>query len=282
MRNIQNVDLGGGRSLYSAMAGQGPDVVLIHGAVATSHDWLQGPFDALVGQGFRVTAIDRPGHGLSRRPRLEGTPRDQARQIRAGLDAIGIGRATLVSHSFGGLVSLAYAELFPEQVESLVLVAPIAFPELRPLEHGLIAPRALPLAGPLFSGLAEATFDRPLLEAVQKLMFSPQPVDPAWKASYPYEQVLDRDAMVREGEDTASILPFAPAGTVNVAALRTSVHILTGTSDKVVEDERQGKLLARLMPNARLTEVEGVGHMLHHVRPELVVESVRELARAPA
>jgi pimeloyl-ACP methyl ester carboxylesterase len=264
------------------MEGEGPDLVLIHGAVATSHDWLTGPFDALVREGFRVTAIDRPGHGLSRRPRLEGTPRDQARQIRAGLDALGIDSATLVSHSFGGLVSLACAELFPDFVSGLVLVAPIAFPEWRTLEHGLFAPRSVPVTGPLFSGLAEATFDRPLLEAVQKLMFSPQPIDPAWKASFPYDMILDRDAMVKEGEDTSSIIPFAPAGTIDVAELRTPARILAGTADKVVQHERQGRLLARLMPNARLNEVEGVGHMLHHVRPELVVEAVRELAPATA
>ena len=35
------------------------------------------------------------------------------------------------------------------------------------------------------------------------------------------------------------------------------------------------------MPNARLTEVEGVGHLLHHVCPERVLEAVRE-ALAPA
>ncbi len=282
MRNVHDIELGSGRSLHAVSEGEGPDLVLLHGAIATSHDWLTGPFDALVREGFRVTAIDRPGHGLSRRPRLEGTPREQARQIRSGLDALGIGSAMLISHSFGGLVSLASAELFPDFVSGLVLVAPIAFPEWRTLEHSLIAPRSVPVTGPLFSGLAEATFDRPLLEAVQKLMFSPQPVDPAWKASFPYDLILDRDAMVKEGEDTASILPFSPTGTINVAAIRTPARILTGTSDKIVEDERQGKLLARLMPNARLTEVEGVGHMLHHARPKLVVEAVRELTPGTA
>lgn len=277
-----DVDLGHGRSLYAVQEGEGPDLVLLHGAIATVHDWLEGPFDALVAAGFRVTAVDRPGHGRSRRRRFEGTPRDQARQVRAGLDAIGVGRAGLVGHSFGGLVSLAMAELFPDTVAQLVLIAPLAFPEWRTLEHALIAPRAAPVMGPLFSSFAEATFDRPMLEAVQRLMFSPHPVEPAWKATYPYTQILDRDAMVAEGEDTASILPLSPAGTIDVAAIRTPAHILTGTADKVVQDERQGKLLARLMPNARLTEVEGVGHMLHHVRPELVVEAVRELAETPA
>ena len=61
----------------------------------------------------------------------------------------------------------------------------------------------MPLAGPLFSQFAEATFDRPLLEFVQKLMFSPQPIDPGWKADFPWSEVLTPAAMVAEGEDSA-------------------------------------------------------------------------------
>ena len=277
----KTLDLGPGRTLHFVQEGEGPDVVLIHGMLATGRDWLLGPFDRLVGEGCRVTALDRPGHGRSRRPRFEGTPRDQARQIRAGLAEVGIERPLFVGHSFGGLVSLAYAELFPEAVAGLVLVAPVAFPEPRILEHTLLAPRALPLVGPAFSFGAEKTFDLPMLKLVQRLMFSPQPVPREWEKGYPYEQVLDRAALVFEGEDSAAMLPMSPAGTIDIARIQTRTHILTGTSDKIIEDERQAKRLARLMPNARLTEVERVGHMLHHVRPDLVVEAVRE-ALAPA
>lgn len=276
MQNEKTIELGGGRTLHAVQAGEGPDVVLIHGMLATARDWLIGPFDNVVEQGCRVTAIDRPGHGRSRRPRFEGTPRDQARQIQAGLQALGIERATLVAHSYGGLVSLAMAELFPDAVSHLVLVAPVAFPEPRLLEHMLLAPRALPVLGPAFSLGAEATFDRPMLKLVQRLMFSPQPVPPDWEARYPYDQILNPQALVFEGEDSAAILPLSPLGLVDVTRIEAPAHILTGTADKVIEDERQAKLLARLMPNARLTEVEGVGHMLHHVRPDLVVEAVRE------
>jgi pimeloyl-ACP methyl ester carboxylesterase len=275
MPTHRTIQLGPGRSLHAAQAGEGPDVVLIHGMLATSRDWLQGPFGALA-ELCRVTAIDRPGYGLSRRPRFEGTPRDQARQIREGLAKLGVERPVLVGHSFGCLVSLAFAELFPEAVAQLVLVAPVAFPEPRPLEHSLLAPRSLPLFGPAFSSLAEASFDAPVLKLVQRLMFSPQPVHPEWEATYPYDQVLDAEALVFEGEDAAALLPLSPASILNVSRIETPAHILTGNADKVVTGAWHAKQLARLMPNARLTEVEGIGHMLHHVRPELVVEAVRE------
>lgn len=269
--------LGEERSLAYAQGGIGPDLVLIHGALATHHDWLAGPAGALSAR-HRVTAIDRPGHGGSRRPRFAGTPRDQARQIAAGLDALGIGRTLIAGHSFGALVALALAERFPERVDGLVLVAPIAFPEPRLVEHLFFAPRSIPIAGPFLSWVAELTrFDRALLELVQRAMFFPAAVPTHWRETFPYAEVLR--AMVFEGEDAAAMLPLSPAGTVELGRIRAPLHILTGTGDRIVEHERQGKALARLLPGAVLTELEGAGHMLHHSHAEAVVEAVEKWGR---
>jgi pimeloyl-ACP methyl ester carboxylesterase len=272
------VDLGSGRTLHALQRGNGPDVVLLHGALNTHHDWLTGPADALA-EAARVTLLDRPGHGLSRRPRFIGTPRDQAAQIASGLDRLGVGRAVFAGHSFGALVSLALAELFPERVAALVLVAPLAFPEPRLLEHSLFAPRSVPLIGPLLSRIGtQSGFDRAALEWLQELMFSPDLMPARWKQGFPYEQVLDPDTLVHEGEDAAAVLPLSPAGMIDLRRIEAPVHVLIGTSDRIVQQEGQGKTLARLLRNGRLAEVEGAGHMLHHSHPDLVLRAVREAA----
>jgi pimeloyl-ACP methyl ester carboxylesterase len=249
--------------------------VLLHGALSTHRDWLDGPFDALA-RDFRVTAVDRPGHGLSLRPRFSATPRDQAVQIAEGLDALDVGRALIVGHSMGGLVALAIAERFPERVSGLVLLAPIAFPEARPLEHALLAPRATPLFGPWLSALAEKSMDRPMLKAVQRLMFLPQAVPPAWEEHYPYDQILTAKAMVNEGEEASAILPFAPAGLIDLGAIRVPVHIVTGTADRVADPNRHARLLPLLLRDATLTELPGIGHMLHHAATDSVLAVVRD------
>ena len=79
MPAARTVELGAGRTLHAVQARTGPDLVLLHGALATHCDWLAGPFDALACR-YRVTAVDRPGPGKSRRPRFSGT-RDQAAQM---------------------------------------------------------------------------------------------------------------------------------------------------------------------------------------------------------
>ena len=279
MPTEKTIELGDGRSLHIVQAGKGPDLVLLHGALATHCDWLEGPFDALARR-FRVTAVDRPGHGLSLRPRFEGTPRDQAGQIRAGLQELGIGRATFAGHSMGGLVALAMAEQFPDMVERLVLVAPIAFPEARPLEHSMIAPRAIPVFGPILSLIGEATVDRPLLKGVQRLMFAPQPVPERWEANYPYDRILTSEAMVAEGEETAAILPFAPTGIIDLSKVRAPAHILTGTADRICNPDRHARPLAALLRDSRLTELPGIGHMPHHVAPEALIEIMEEAAQS--
>lgn len=56
------------------------------------------------------------------------------------------------------------------------------------------------------------------------------------------------------------------------------VHVVVGTDDKVVQGERQGKALPRLLPGGRFTEVAGAGHMPHHSHPEAVIAAVNEPA----
>jgi pimeloyl-ACP methyl ester carboxylesterase len=234
MLKEKTLDLGHGRSLYVRQDGSGPDVVLIHGAMTTSHDWLTSPVFGALGRSHRVSVVDRPGHGLSRRTRF-GTPRDQADQI-----------------------------------------APLAFPEPRLLEHSILAPRSTPLLGPLFSRFAELTqLDRPMVDLLHHVMFAPSPVPAPWKATYPYALILKAGTMVAEAEDSASMLPMSPAGTIDMRSIKVRTQVLTGTSDRVVEDERQAKRLARELPRGSIMEIEGAGHMLHHSHPELVVDTPR-------
>jgi pimeloyl-ACP methyl ester carboxylesterase len=186
------IDVGPEGSVRLVTIGDGEDVVLIHGAFALGHDWSKEALH-LLARDWRVTVLDRPGHGRSRRPRFRGDPRHQARQIREALFAARVERPILVGHSLGALVTLAYAELFPEDLSALVLVAPLGFPEPRPLEHGVFAPRALPLVGPMISSVAAATTDPFLLRQLQKLMFDPDPVPPEWESDFPFDQVLASD-----------------------------------------------------------------------------------------
>ncbi|WP_374468454.1 alpha/beta fold hydrolase [Phenylobacterium sp.] len=288
MRISKTLALGAGRSLHLLDGGEGPTIVLIHGALTTHVDWLEAPFEAFAARG-RAIAVDRPGHGLSARPRYQASPRAQAAQIREGLAALGAELPVrLVAHSFGGIVALAWAAEWPEEVASLLLLSPITRPEFRAIEHSFLGPRAAPLIGPLLSEAARWTLDRPFLRAVQKLMFSPRNPPPDWLARFPEETVLSPAQMVEEGEDTATLLPGSPLGLVDWNAIRCPVAVVNGADDRIVDHRQHADVLAELIPQATATLLEGVGHMPHHqALPEVLaafdaVNAPERASREPA
>jgi pimeloyl-ACP methyl ester carboxylesterase len=70
----------------------------------------------------RIIAIDLLGHGQSECLGYVHTMEDQADMVFAVLQHLKIKKGTLIGHSMGGYVALAFAELYPENLKSLVLM----------------------------------------------------------------------------------------------------------------------------------------------------------------
>src|SRR3990172_13004357 len=79
------------------------------------------PIDCLGGS-LPTVAIDLAGHGRSARDRGDYSITANAVIVRGVLDQLGIDRALIVGHSYGGGVALAEAVIFPEKVAGLALV----------------------------------------------------------------------------------------------------------------------------------------------------------------
>jgi pimeloyl-ACP methyl ester carboxylesterase len=273
----RTIELGQGRSLNLGFMGEGRPVVLIHGAFGDLRDWQGAPAEALAPLG-QLIAIDRPGHGLSRRPRFNGSPADQAAQIFTGLEQAGVERPVLVGHSMGGMAALAMAASRPEALSGLVLVNPIAFPEIRPLEHTVLAPRAVPVVGPLLSEAGRWSADPLLLRFVQRVMFFPEPVPPDWLDRFPDRDILSPAQMVLEGEDAMAVSPLSPTAWVNLDRITAPTCIIASERDRVVDPRRHAHRLHRRIRGSRLIPIEGAGHMAHHVHADLLADAVRSLA----
>jgi pimeloyl-ACP methyl ester carboxylesterase len=100
--------------------GEGPPLVLVHGAGDNSLDW-RWVLPALARK-HRVYALDLPGSPDSARPAADYSPAFFERFVAAFVDALGIGRATFVGNSLGGLIALRLALSEPARVTALVLV----------------------------------------------------------------------------------------------------------------------------------------------------------------
>jgi pimeloyl-ACP methyl ester carboxylesterase len=100
----------------------GPVLVLLHGLASSSATWL--PVLPLLGRHVQVIAPDLLGHGQSAKPRSgDYSLGAYASGLRDLLVALGLDRATVVGHSFGGGVAMQFAYQFPELTQRLVLVA---------------------------------------------------------------------------------------------------------------------------------------------------------------
>jgi 4,5:9,10-diseco-3-hydroxy-5,9,17-trioxoandrosta-1(10),2-diene-4-oate hydrolase len=113
------------RTLIASRSG-GPAVVLLHGFGAWA-DVVWGPTIEALASEYTVVAPDLIGFGRSTKPSRDhyDVPDPTvpiARVTAAFLDALGIGRATLVGNSLGGGVALRMALQDPARVERLVLV----------------------------------------------------------------------------------------------------------------------------------------------------------------
>jgi pimeloyl-ACP methyl ester carboxylesterase len=114
-----------GRSAYAYTGGKpwsdvGPCVVFVHGALNDHSVWtLLARWYAH--HGYRVLAVDQPGHGRSDGPPLADVEA-LADWLLALLDAAGVASAHLVGHSMGSLIALEAASRAPERAQGLVLV----------------------------------------------------------------------------------------------------------------------------------------------------------------
>jgi pimeloyl-ACP methyl ester carboxylesterase len=94
-------------------------LILIHGWTCNADFWKDS-FSAF--PGYRVIAIDLPGHGKSDKPKVDYTMEYFARSIDAVMKQAKVQRAVLVGHSMGMPVIRQFYRVFPDQTLGLVSV----------------------------------------------------------------------------------------------------------------------------------------------------------------
>jgi len=111
-----------GHEVGVALAGAGMPLVVAHGFAAQGVLYSQ-TLSRLVSMGFKVVAVDMPGHGSTPLPRLPAVSMAAYVERTAdAIDALGIRRAVFMGHSMGGRVMAELAAGRPDSCAALVLV----------------------------------------------------------------------------------------------------------------------------------------------------------------
>ncbi|MCJ2033564.1 alpha/beta fold hydrolase [Methylobacterium sp. J-068] len=274
------VAVSGGR-LATIQAGPNPStrgtVVLLHGASANAADPMAELGRRLASEGFRVIAFDRPGFGWS--DRLTGgamaTPKAQADAIAEALTVLGTGPATIVGHSWAGALATALALDHPAVVAGLVLVAPavMPLPDIGPI------PWYYRLAlTPSVTWLLSRTVATPVglyyLPRVGQSVFKPQDAPADYLEASRAALVLRPGTMLANVQDLVGLPAALEAQSPRYAGITVPTTIVTGDRDGIVPAARHARPLAERIPGARLVVLPGIGHMVHSVATDAVVDAV--------
>jgi len=123
--------------IFVRWGGKGPVVVLIHGYAENSDSWA--PLAADLMKDHTVVVPDLRGIGKSSKPEDGYDKKTQAKDIRAVVTALGYDKTFVVAHDIGNMVAYAYAAMYPDKVERLVVMdAPI--PGIEPWKEILLNP----------------------------------------------------------------------------------------------------------------------------------------------
>jgi pimeloyl-ACP methyl ester carboxylesterase len=232
--------------------GSGDAIVLLHGFPLTHEIW-NAQADALA-KTHRVVRPDLRGMGGSTPTHGPYLMESLAGDVAAMLDALGIERATIVGHSLGGYVALAFARMYVERVERLALFG---------TRLGEDTPERAQFRETLASQIEAAASIEPAVEA-----FLPQLLAPA----------ANRDLRARVAAIVRQNGPIGAAAMLRGMAVRSSSEDIAGDIDvpTIVVAGAYDPFLppaeaaasAAAFPRCRLVTCERSGHLPMLEEPE--------------
>lgn len=267
-----------GHRVHYRMAGDGPDLVLIHGASGNLRDMTFRLMDTLAAD-YRVIAFDRPGLGHTDRLNATGaTLRQQAELLSTAAAQLGADRPLVFGQSYGGAVALAWAVEHPEAVSALILAGAPSHPWEGPLPR-LYQVNSHPLLGPLVIPALTAWVPQGYVDRAIAEVFLPQDEPPGYAEHIGAPLTLRRTSLRENALQRASLKSEIAALAPRYEALTLPIELIHGGADETVSLEIHSERLAERLPNAHLTTLEGIGHMPHQVRMGAVIEAIHRAAR---
>ena len=241
--------------LYRAGKRGAEPIILIHGlSRAGARDWAK-VIPALAGR-YDVYALDLPGFGSSDKGNHLYSPSNYVRVLDALFGERLKRPATLIGHSMGGVIALAYATAYPDRVHRLI-VADVAGVLHRSV-YGEFLGRAV---------TERVMGDSPWYDTLIKLIVTQAENLPA-KGAMSIEQPQVRQRLLRGDPHAIAALALVEHDLSRSLRAIKVPTLIVWTSDDRVAPPRTGQVLASVIPGARLVVIGEGGHAPQLSEPE--------------
>jgi proline iminopeptidase len=289
----QRVDLGAGRQAAYEVIGAGSPLFYFQGGPGFSAALLR-PEAELLAEQFSVCLIDPPGSGGSAPPHdpSEYDHIGHARFYDEVRKALGLGAVTIMGISFGGIVALTYAALFPEATTRCICVASRAVGEEVESEEQAEEMQAFlgrhsgqpwyPQARRVFDEWTERALAAQDAREVDAMMaevlplYTADPDRPGVKAmidEWRRDMKSDLAAIKAWESGLWQKIDVRPL----LARIQCPTLILVGALDAMC-GPAQGRLIAAAVPGAEVVIVPDSGHFIGSEAPESFREEVSKFA----
>lgn len=241
-------------------------VVFVHGNPGSSEDFVD--LLARVGDFARAVAPDMPGYGKAGRPEeFEYTVDGYAAHLDATLKTLGIERAHLVLHDFGGMWGMTWAAAHVSLTASLTLFNLGALPDYR--WHKYAKVWRTPILGELFMVTATRAAFGWMLNRDNPKPFPPAFIDRMYNDM---DKGMKR-AVLKLYRDTNNIGDRSVRVAMALGAVKVPVLILWGTEDPFLS-VRYANEQSKVFPGCEVHKLPGCGHWPFIDQPERVAELV--------
>ncbi len=116
-----------GMMIYYEIFGHGPPLMIVHGGPGASHDYFL-PYLLPLARQNRLIFIDERGSGRSEKldDPLGYTVENMVEDLEAVRNELGLGKVSLLGHSYGGVLAQAYALKYQQNLTHLILASTFA------------------------------------------------------------------------------------------------------------------------------------------------------------
>jgi pimeloyl-ACP methyl ester carboxylesterase len=239
-------------TLSHDVAGDGPALVLLHAGVCDRRMW-DPQWQPLIDAGYRVVRCDLRGFG--RTPAPDG-PYNNADDVIALLDGLGITDAALIGSSYGGKTSLEIAARRPGRVSAMVLLCP-GLDDHEPSD-------VLRALDERENALLEAGDIEAALELMTDTWIGPEG-DEATREAVRVMQRRAYEVQLAAGDVERLRPPY------DLSAVRAPALVVSGGHD-LADFRRIAARLPGLLPAAEHRELPWAGHLPSMERPAEVTE----------